>query len=419
MKIKSAFLIIMSFALLQQSCKTGSRTFANDYTYLYDAETRLIKPNFKVFHHAADSSTLYFEINSKDVLYGKFGQDSTTEARIKVRYFIYPKGSTELLDSNTISLADIGFNNEENLLYSYLKFKVDQGSEFDMEVRFRDEYKDFNVVYHLQVDKRKNYNSQYFLMRDQERLLLTEYSPFKRKISIEKSKLIPENEFLLETANPIFDKAPPPFVLDQNDPKIFESEYSDTLYFVDNHLDLFLNDKVSKLSPLKQLDVASLYIYYYYEGFPEIISFGHVLDPIRYISTTKEYNALMEAEDSQKAFEKFWLKLARDQTAAKKMIAEYFDRVEIANQFFTSYKPGWKTDRGIIYIVYGQPYEVQIQGNTELWLYGEENNILSVKFQFRRVPSDWTESDFKLLRDENYKNNWYRAVDVWRQGRIY
>jgi hypothetical protein len=77
-----------------------------------------------------------------------------------------------------------------------------------------------------------------------------------------------------------------------------------------------------------------------------------------------------------------------------------------------------ETDRGIIYIVYGQPYQVIKTQNKEIWFYGEENNILSVKFEFNRVETDWSNNDFELNKDVNYKNNWYRAVDAWRQGRI-
>ena len=127
---------------------------------------------------------------------------------------------------------------------------------------------------------------------------------------------------------------------------------------------------------------------------------------------------ISESKDTTKAFEDFWLKLGKNQATARFMIKEYYERVETANSHFTSFKEGWKTDRGIVYIVYGHPYEIIKIGDTETWLYGEENNILSVKFQFNKVNSSWSNNEFRLARDESLKNNWYRAVDVWRQGKV-
>ena len=36
----------------------------------------------------------------------------------------------------------------------------------------------------------------------------------------------------------------------------------------------------------------------------------------------------------------------------------YYRRVRFANEEFTQYKDGWKTDRGMIYILFGPPNQV-------------------------------------------------------------
>ncbi len=414
-----AFLFVL-VSLLLWSCGSSSKSYVNDYTYLYDEEARLIKPDFKVFHHSRDSSTLYFQIRSRDVLYGRFQSDSSTEARVLVRYFVRDFADLSVIvDSATIAMAHRGFNNQDDYLQGFIKVKAKPGIRYQMEVRLRDDNKDFNVVYLLQVDKRDNFNAQYFLARSGNQILCNELSQLNRKVQLELSPLIEDKSVLLETSNSNYDKAAPPFVTNNPENLSFEAGFADTLEFIDGKASLTLIDQVTRLSSLDTSKKFSYFLYYYYKGFPEITQFEHVLEPLRYISTTKEYNTLFEAADQRAAFEKFWLKLGRDQEAAKKMIAEYYKRVEIANENFTSFKPGWKTDRGIVYIVYGKPYEVRKSGNIEYWLYGEESNILSVKFQFQRINSPWSKNDYVMYRDENYKNNWYRAVDVWRQGRIY
>ena len=112
------------------------------------------------------------------------------------------------------------------------------------------------------------------------------------------------------------------------------------------------------------------------------------------------------------------MKIGKDENTAKSLIREYYKRVEIANRYFGTYREGWKTDRGIIFIVYGQPSTIYKDLNSESWIYGEENNILSVKFTFRKIRSEESDNIFILQRSEDYKSNWYRAVDDWRQGRI-
>jgi len=47
----------------------------------------------------------------------------------------------------------------------------------------------------------------------------------------------------------------------------------------------------------------------------------------------------------------------------------------MANYFFTSYKPGWMTDRGMIYIVLGPPVILHKGDDFEEWIYYNSSNI--------------------------------------------
>ena len=92
--------------------------------------------------------------------------------------------------------------------------------------------------------------------------------------------------------------------------------------------------------------------------------------------------------------------------------------LKLQNKFFTSYKEGWKTDRGIIYIIYGIPNSIRKDAGSEVWLYGEENNVLSVQFRFYQTERSNISNHYEMVRNSDYKNNWYRQVDLWRQGKI-
>lgn len=55
---------------------------------------------------------------------------------------------------------------------------------------------------------------------------------------------------------------------------------------------------------------------------------------------------------------------------------EHYRRIAFANQHFAATAPGWKTDRGRVYIVYGPPDSIQMQAPSsttfpqQFWTYG-------------------------------------------------
>jgi GWxTD domain-containing protein len=78
-------------------------------------------------------------------------------------------------------------------------------------------------------------------------------------------------------------------------------------------------------------------------------------EDVAYIITQEEHQAferLRDAAECSQFVEQFWL---RRDNAFKE---EYYRRIAYANQHFASTNPGWKTDRGRIYITYGPPDEI-------------------------------------------------------------
>jgi GWxTD domain-containing protein len=127
----------------------------------------------------------------------------------------------------------------------------------------------------------------------------------------------------------------------------------------------------------------------------------------------------MQSKDSKLSIDKFWLELSGNKERARELIKQYYSRVQNANYYFTSYKEGWKTDRGMIYIIFGSPNFVTRNGNIESWTYGEQNNYRSLNFFFTNQQKSMNSNDFKLERNPLFKDDWMQAIDVWRQGRVY
>jgi GWxTD domain-containing protein len=72
----------------------------------------------------------------------------------------------------------------------------------------------------------------------------------------------------------------------------------------------------------------------------------------------KAWKKLATDEEREQFIEQFWRRRDPDpDTEVNEYLEEHYERVAYANQHFTSGIPGWKTDRGRIYIMYGAPNE--------------------------------------------------------------
>src|SRR5258706_5742619 len=84
---------------------------------------------------------------------------------------------------------------------------------------------------------------------------------------------------------------------------------------------------------------------------------------VAYIITNEEkkaFKALTTDEERENFIEQFWRR--RDpnpDTEENEYREEYYERIAYANEHYASGIPGWKTDRGRIYITWGKPDSVE------------------------------------------------------------
>src|SRR5215831_18490653 len=86
-------------------------------------------------------------------------------------------------------------------------------------------------------------------------------------------------------------------------------------------------------------------------------------EDVTYIITDEEraaFKKLQTDEEREQFIEQFWLR--RDPTPdsiENEFKEEHYRRIAYANEHYASGIPGWKTDRGRIYITYGPPDEIE------------------------------------------------------------
>lgn len=162
-----------------------------------------------------------------------------------------------------------------------------------------------------------------------------------------------------------------------------------------------------------------LTLYRFPGGFPNVTSATQMVEPTRYLTTRGEYDALQSASSKRQAIDAFWLKRGVSEDRTRQLIRNYYVRVQQANKALTSYTEGWRTDRGMIFVIFGPPNTIYRSSASETWIYGSTGSATALNFFFVKVDNPFTDNDFSLSRAPVYEASWNRAVEVWRQGRAF
>lgn len=152
--------------------------------------------------------------------------------------------------------------------------------------------------------------------------------------------------------------------------------------------------------------------------FPHMRNVVDLVEATRYILSRSEYERMREAEDPKGELDRFWLACTEDPVRAAQLIATYYARVEEANLYFSGLRDGWRTDRGMVHIVFGVPTRIRTSPGAEWWIYGEEGNVNTVIFRFNHTSTPFDDTVWVLDRSVQFRTAWDRMVTAWRTGRI-
>jgi GWxTD domain-containing protein len=121
-------------------------------------------------------------------------------------------------------------------------------------------------------------------------------------------------------------------------------------------------------------------------GMPAFASdLDKAIEQMKHIAKDNVLKQLRNAkgEEKQALFQEFWKRLdPTPGTRENELMEEYYRRVEVANANFSSYREGWKTDRGMVYIILGPPDDIDRQPFAashkprEIWYYYKINRAL-------------------------------------------
>jgi GWxTD domain-containing protein len=155
-----------------------------------------------------------------------------------------------------------------------------------------------------------------------------------------------------------------------------------------------------------------------------------MIEPLAYLATPYEMEEMRSAVRPKVALDNFWIKCGGNVEKSRELIRIYYTRVLYSNHYFTSYKEGWRTERGMVYIIYGPPDKVYKTPEGESWGYRKPvlksswGSRYRVKeeylfFNFKKKENVFSDNDYFLSRSESLITLWDKAVATWKKGIVF
>lgn len=160
------------------------------------------------------------------------------------------------------------------------------------------------------------------------------------------------------------------------------------------------------------------------KNYPSIKTAEELARPLHYLMNDDEYEELIAIQDNdslKQAVDRFWLKNLNNKSRAKQVIQMYYQRVEEANKQFSNFKEGWKTDLGMMYILFGPPWYVDQSLNRMRWSYSynREDPDYNFLFETPKLRSEFYPfQNYLLQRNQYYFNVQYQQTQLWLSGQI-
>jgi len=346
------------------------------------------------------------------------GPKKKYRGKIKIEYKIFPTDNPDqLIDSATAEFT-IRKQKGQNNIISYIKLKDQTINKYYLQITTTDMLRRVKALNYIYVNKEDDGSRQNFIV-----------SSKKTKQPYFKSFFRPDHFFSIKHNKPVdsiyikyyLKEVPmpyPPFASLKRD-KI--NTVPDSIWSVSGKTAFQFHEK-KKGFYFIQTDTTSKYglgMVNPGEHFPYIKTSETMVKSLQYLCSTDEYDDLINNTNKKLAVDRFWLDCGKNTSRARELIRIYYNRTLYANIYFTSFTQGWRTDRGMTYLIFGPPKAVKKYPDKEIWMYSDRMHYKVLQFVFNRVDNPYTDNDYVLERHIDFKKFWFSAIDSWRGGTVY
>ncbi len=404
------------------SCYSATRVSNDNIVNVYRSDQHTLHPEFNLLHLNDSVSELYFKINESELLYERKTLSDSFSAAVKIYCRVTLNYESPLvMDSNsTVLNFQSSGNHKKEFAVGSFPLRLNRGAKYLLTISTVDEFSKRNEITYIEANKSDFLGKQNFLVRDfaNGHIYFNYMFDTNAKLSIQ--CFHPLTKLHVKFYRNKFPVATPPFSGDDYESARLVADSSFTITQSNGIFPLVLKSKgMYHLMPDSN-DLEGLTIFRFDDSYPEVTEAYQMVAPLRYISSNEEFDKLTTSKTPKQAVDNFWLTASGgSKDRARELIRGYYSRIQDANKYFTSFEEGWKTDRGMIYLIFGIPNYIYRTSSGETWTYGEERNYMALTFTFIKLENPFSDNDYALQRSANYRNLWYNAVDLWREGRVY
>lgn len=150
------------------------------------------------------------------------------------------------------------------------------------------------------------------------------------------------------------------------------------------------------------------------QDFPSFLNEEEAFESHLFLMQKKE-----KQNNTRKNITEFWAMIGLNSLQIQSIEKAWSDRIKQTNMLFTAYILGWRTDRGMIYTIFGAPNTVYNNGKAEEWNYISSKGKPPLTFRFERCSNIFSQEAYCLVRKSEYATYWYKAIETWRNGTPY
>jgi GWxTD domain-containing protein len=424
------FYYILFFAVLS-SCKTTQNTFdSKDLSYLYNPTKNPINPQYNIINQSDELSILSVKFLAADLFFSEANSQGVPTAivLVSVKLFNINQGK-RLADTAFYSISIVKEAGKPEYIYK-VPLNVEKGAEYIAEIKTFDRIR-LQIVHAFVPFNTMSYNNKYnfkvqghfeknelfnpvlrvneyinliYLRGSIDSLYISFYKPFL-EIPYPPSMLLPEK------------------TLDYKPEQVVAIPYSDTLPI------MFPREGIYLCSVGRNINEGFTFLNLG-TSYPAMTTPEAMIEPFIYLASENEVAELRSAIKPKVALDDFWIKCGGNVEKARELIRIYYTRVLYSNHYFTSYKEGWRSERGMIYIIYGPPDKVYKTSEGESWGYRKpatksswgDRYMLNDDYQFFNFKKNinlFSDNDYYLSRSETLVTYWDQAVTSWRKGIVF
>lgn len=419
--MKNSLIVILFLFAFVYSCvpikevEQNTPAYRYNFSSLYNPGESILQPETRIYASSDSEAILFYRLSIDEVW---ASQDNALDSimDITIKYALRDLETFEIVDSSK-QVIQIGTDTKSEYFSSYFKMKTKPDSQYKLIVGFYGPRSNSGKRLIIELDNSTEVSNDDFLIKNS----VDESISYDNYVGIKNNYIISSNscsnqEVYVEYYDFGEYTIIPPYYLTNLEPDMFQAD-STFIYRLGDSI-LFPKEGFYKIKA-SSADLVGLCLLCSTDMYPDVGTVTDMLEPLKIITGNKQYKKLTEAENLKISIDEFWLERSNNKRFAKEQIRVFYNRVRLANMFFSDYREGWKSDRGILYVLLGPPSIVNMSSKGEEWFYGENPDLAGVYFIFDKVKSPYSDYVFELRRDAAYQTVWSQAVSTWRDGRIF